>query len=214
MPKATAPLDWSAPRKLKKPDHRTANSAGMERVRMTAATALPRIVEPVDELGVEGDHQRAPEQHPGHGTRSLKILAERMDDVDQTGSENETEDGEEPSPRRAGTSERMIGVSRLNIGGGDVGHGQVPEWLRDHGNVILDPYWLHDMPEPTSGAVRIARATTAARPVAVLFAPVRNGDVAAQAGMRHHCASVSEGMSPALRHGPSRLPNGVAAATS
>src|SRR6202011_5622130 len=30
MPKATAPLDVSTPRKLKKPDHITANSAGSE----------------------------------------------------------------------------------------------------------------------------------------------------------------------------------------
>ena len=30
MPKATAPLESSTPRKLKKPDHTTANSAGSE----------------------------------------------------------------------------------------------------------------------------------------------------------------------------------------
>src|SRR3954465_7954890 len=32
MPKATAPVDVKTPRKLKKPDQMTANSAGMERV--------------------------------------------------------------------------------------------------------------------------------------------------------------------------------------
>ena len=32
MPKATAPVEVSTPRKLKKPDHITANSAGSERV--------------------------------------------------------------------------------------------------------------------------------------------------------------------------------------
>ncbi len=40
IPKATAPLDTSTPRKLKHPDHTTARLGGMEWVYMTVATAL------------------------------------------------------------------------------------------------------------------------------------------------------------------------------
>ena len=40
MPKATAPLESSTPRKLKKPDQTTANCAGSEWVYITVATAL------------------------------------------------------------------------------------------------------------------------------------------------------------------------------
>ncbi|MCY1463454.1 hypothetical protein D9M71_813530 [compost metagenome] len=40
MPKATAPLEKSTPRKLHSPDHTTATGAGNEWVTITVATAL------------------------------------------------------------------------------------------------------------------------------------------------------------------------------
>ena len=65
MPKATAPLESSTPRKLKKPDQITANS---RRQRVGVDHGRDRVggvVEAVDELEAERDQQRDEQQQIG-----------------------------------------------------------------------------------------------------------------------------------------------------
>ena len=101
MPKATAPLETSTPRKLKKPDQTTAN-CGRQRVGVDHGRhRVGGVVEAVDELEAERDQQRDEQQEIGQVGRDLG--AGRVDvGIEAVGDEQQSagEDAEEQDHRQ------------------------------------------------------------------------------------------------------------------
>ena len=96
MPNATAPDDTNTPRKLKNPDHITANSAGSEWGVDHGRDCVGGIVKAVDEFEAQRNQQRHHQEQVGQiiryfGASGINVGINAVGDKQQSGSQDAEE---------------------------------------------------------------------------------------------------------------------------
>ena len=112
MPKATAPLEKSTPRKFQIPDQMTATLGASELRVDDGRHGVRRVVEAVDELEAERDQKRQAEKQEGKEGLGRRAGNGNVA-VERVGGEDETDHEQPAEGRQAGHIHSLIEIGPL-----------------------------------------------------------------------------------------------------